>query len=106
MEKMSKICNPFYLAHASTKINVIPKDHIDYLISLKKSGFEPKVIYDIGCCVLHWSKVAKQIWPDAEIILFDAFDDAEFLYQASGHKYHIGVLGEIDGKIIKFQNSI
>lgn len=25
------------------------------------SGFEPRVIYDIGACVLHWARVAKEV---------------------------------------------
>ena len=77
-----------------------PKDHVDYLKNLKHNGFEPKVIYDIGSCVLHWTKEAERIWPNAEIYLFDAFDAAEFLYKP--YKYHIGVLGNQDGKEVKF----
>ena len=103
---MNKVINPFYLAYVSTKMNIIPKEHIDYLLTLKNSGFEPKVIYDIGCCVLHWTRIVKQIWPDAEIILFDAFEPANFLYEASGYKYNICVLGDVDGKQIKYYQNL
>lgn len=78
----------------------LPINHINYLLKLKNDGFEPKVIYDIGSCVLHWTNVAKKIWPDAKIILFDAFQPAEFLY--SGYDYHIGVLSNTDYNIVKF----
>lgn len=78
----------------------IPHNHIQYLQRLKDSGFEPKVIYDIGSCVLHWTKVARKLWPNATIILFDAFQPAEFLYK--GYDYHIGVLSNNDNDIVKF----
>lgn len=79
--------------------NVIPQPHVDHLWSLKKAGFEPKVIYDIGACVLHWTQVAKEIWPDAHIILFEANKEVEFLLQESGLQYHIGLLGKENGAL-------
>lgn len=78
----------------------LPLNHIQYLESLKAEGFEPKVIYDIGSCVLHWTHEAQKVWPRAKIILFDAFDRAQFLYK--GFDYFIGVLGDVDDKIVKF----
>lgn len=78
--------------------------HIDYLQELKRNGFEPKVIYDIGCCVLHWTNAVKHIWPDAQIVLFDAFNEAEFLYK--GYLYHVGVLGEKDGNVVSFFKNV
>jgi len=60
---------------------LIPRSHVDYLAKLKGSGVEPKVIYDIGACVLHWTNEASRIWPEAEIVAFEAMDSTEFLYQ-------------------------
>jgi FkbM family methyltransferase len=80
----------------------LPQKHIDYLQKLKDSGFEPKVIYDIGSCVLHWTNEAKNIWPNAKYVLFDAFEPAEFLYKEHNYDYFIGVLSDIDGKEVKF----
>jgi FkbM family methyltransferase len=88
-----------YLEYLSYAIPMKRK-HLKYLHSLKSAGFEPKVIYDIGACVLHWTKEAKILWPDAKIILFDAFAPAEFMYE--GYDYHIGVLSDTDGKEVKF----
>jgi hypothetical protein len=68
-------------------MNPLPENHFNYLIKLKKEGFEPKVIYDIGSCVLHWTNQAKKLWPDAKYILFDAFAPAEFLYKEYGYDY-------------------
>lgn len=77
--------------------------HIKFMNDLKeKENFNPKVIYDIGSCVMHWTNNAKKVWPDAQYILFDAFDTVEFLYKESGHKYHIGVLSDEDGKTVNF----
>ena len=81
-------------------IDALPNDHFNYLVKLKQSGFEPKVIYDIGACVLHWTRKAKELWPNATYILFDAFKPAEFLYQ--NYQYSIGVLSDTDGKTVKF----
>lgn len=78
----------------------LPKDHISYLHELKRGGFDPAVIYDIGSCVLHWTNVAQSIWPNAHIILFDAFAPAQFLY--TKHDHFIGVLSDVDGKMVRF----
>lgn len=82
------------------QLDPIPSDHVNFLQNLKNEGFEPKVIYDIGSCVLHWTKEAKRLWPDAKYILFDAFSSAEFLYE--DYDYHIGVLSDEDDKLLKF----
>lgn len=90
------------MTHISSS-NGLPESHIDYLIKLKEGGFEPKVIYDIGSCVLHWTNQAKKIWPNARYILFDAFSPAEFLYD--GYDYHIGVLSDEEKKVKFYQNN-
>ena len=79
-----------------------PQAQYNYLMNLKKSGFEPKVVYDIGCCVMEFTKTVLEIWPYTNVILFDAFDKAEFLYKESGLSYHVGVLSNTDGKEVKF----
>lgn len=84
----------------STLENQIPESHCDYLKQLKNSGFYPRVIYDIGACVLHWTKEAKKVWPDARIILFEANEAVEFLY--SGHEYFMGLLGDTDHRTVKY----
>ena len=80
----------------------IPSDHVAYLKRLKAEGFEPKVIYDIGSCVLHWTNAAKELWPDATFVLFDAFEEAEFLYK--GYDYHIGALSDEEKEVNFYQN--
>jgi FkbM family methyltransferase len=79
-----------------------PPAHIEYLNKLKEQGENPKVIYDVGACVLHWTDRVRNIWPGAEVIAFEAADVHEFLYQESGIKYHIGVLSSESGKEVDF----
>ena len=77
-----------------------PENHIKYLYKLKKNGFEPKVIYDIGCCVLQWPDIVKKLWPNAKIILFAAFTASEFLYK--DYDYFLGVLSDKNDMIVPF----
>jgi FkbM family methyltransferase len=81
---------------------LIPQDHVDYLTKLKASGVEPKVIYDVGACVLHWTNESQRIWPDAEYVVFEAMDSSEFLYKERGLGYHIGLLSDQNGKEVDF----
>jgi FkbM family methyltransferase len=95
-----------YLTHVSTS-SKLSNDHIKYLASLKESGFEPNVIYDVGACVLVWTQAAKELWPNAKYYVFDAFDKAEFLYKQWNLKYHIGVLSDKDDRDVEFyQNDL
>ena len=87
-----------------SKNDWLPYNHYMYLRNLKERGFEPKVIYDIGSCVLHWTNKAKEIWPDATYILFDGMREAEFLY--CGYQYHMGVLCDEDNKELKFYKNV
>lgn len=81
---------------------LIPKDHVDYLSELKAQGFEPRVIYDIGACVLHWTNESRRIWPNAETVAFEAMDSSEFLYKEQGLKYFMGTLSDVTGKEVEF----
>lgn len=83
-------------------MDIFPPEHVNYLISLKKDGVEPKVIYDIGSCVLHWTDRVKQIWPSAQIINFEAMDEVEPWYKSRELNYHIGVLSDKDYKQVEF----
>ena len=86
--------------------HTFPSCHIDYLNKLKNEfNIYPKVIYDIGACVLHWTQVAKNIWPDSKIYAFEAMDTVEFLYKEHKMDYHIGVLSDIDNKELTFYQS-
>jgi FkbM family methyltransferase len=80
----------------------IPQGHVAYLWKLKDDGFEPRVIYDIGACVLHWTTEAQIVWPDATIIAFEAMEHPRFIYEERGVPYHIGVLTDRDNVVLPF----
>lgn len=78
----------------------LPRDHVRYI---KQMDIKPKVIYDIGACVMHWTKEANRIWPESKIVMFDAMSHAEFLYKESGYEYYCGqAIGDVTGKVVDF----
>lgn len=82
---------------------LLPQLHYNYLIKMRDDlGISPKVIYDIGACVLHWTNPAKSIWPAADFTVFEAMNETEFLYKEAGLKYNLGILSATDGIEIPF----
>jgi FkbM family methyltransferase len=70
-------------------------------------NFYPRVIYDIGSQVLHWTRHAKNVWNDSDFYLFEAFEPAEMFYINTDFTYNIGLLSDVDNKEIKFyQNDL
>jgi FkbM family methyltransferase len=85
---------------------LLPQTHLNYLTKLRDTGVVPHVVYDIGACVLHWTNEARQLWPSAEFIAFEAMDASEFLYQEQNLRYSMGVLSNVDGaKVDFYQNN-
>jgi FkbM family methyltransferase len=78
----------------------LPKEQVEYLHSI--SDLKPRIVYDIGACVLHWERHAKAAWPDAKFVLFDAEPGVERILMESGHPYHIGLLTDRDGRQLDF----
>ena len=79
-----------------------PRDHVEYL---KQMNIQPKVIYDIGACVMHWTKEARKIWPDSKIIMFDAMNHAEFMYKESCLDYYCdGPVGDFTRWVKFYEN--
>lgn len=93
-----EISIPDRLKDLSNK-RLLPPIHVDYLKSLSIS---PKVIYDIGASVLHWTNEAKTIWPSAEYIVFEAMPECEFLYKENNLQYNIGVLSDRNDREVNF----
>jgi FkbM family methyltransferase len=84
-------------------MSLLPNDHYNYLVHMQQNlKVAPRVIYDIGACVLHWTNCAKRVWADAEYIAFEAMTAGEFLYQEAGMTYNIGLLSDQDGREIGF----
>lgn len=81
--------------------NLLPLTHVNYLEELK-NNLNPKVIYDIGACVLHWQREASRFWSQSQYYVFEAMDEPAFLYREKNLPYHCGVLTDRDGKIVDF----
>jgi len=86
----------------------LPEGHTEYLETIAKNGLKPKVIYDIGSCVLHWHDQAKRIWPEAKVIPFEAMSEVVDLYDDQGlDEYVVGaVLSNVDEKEIDFYQNL
>jgi FkbM family methyltransferase len=83
--------------------DLLPNTHKEYL---KSMNISPSVVYDIGACVMHWTKEAEKIWPTAEYYMFDAVDELDFLYKETNHMYHFGPLTDQDNKPLKFYKDV
>lgn len=88
--------------------NDIPADHRKYLDDLRNlKKIKPKVIYDIGSCVLNWTNYAKKLWPDSAFYQFEAMDMIDELYAEYGIKdYANVVLTDQDNKMISFYQNL
>lgn len=83
--------------------DLLPTAHSEYLKTL---DIEPKVIYDIGACVLHWTRKAKETWPAAEFYLLDAAQSVQPFLAKSNSEWAISVLSDTDGKVLDFYEDV
>lgn len=80
---------------------------IAILTRLKKLGFAPKVIYDIGSACCHWSIVVNRIFTDSKYHLFEPLAETDVSYKGFVEKYmpqfnwevHPIALGTEEGQI-------
>lgn len=86
--------------------NLLPTSHRNYLEKLRDTGTDPKVIFDIGACVLHWTNVAKKIWPNARYVAFDAIDETGPIMDHYGVEHFNVVLTDEDKRPIHFYQNI
>jgi FkbM family methyltransferase len=82
----------FFTRRRSAKLT-----HRNALTRLKSLGFAPAVTYDVGAYRGGWTKVAAQVFPDAQFVLFEANADHAAELAACGHKFFIAALGAGDG---------
>ena len=93
-----------YYEHLSG-VNMVPPQHIDYLYKMKyEQGFNPKVIYDIGSSVLHWSNFASWIWRGSKFYHMDGFDGYRSLYDKKKVDYAIEVLSDSVKEVTFYEN--
>lgn len=95
-----------YLNHFKSLHDWAPADHLEYLVKIKEVyKFEPEVVYDIGSCVLHWTKKASSVWPKSKFYLFEAMDTVKSLYDENNYEYSLNVLSDTDNKEVIFYQS-
>jgi FkbM family methyltransferase len=93
-----------FLRDLRTEIS-IPMQHKDFLLRQKVTGIMmPRVVYDIGACVLHWTDYAKELWPTADFYAFEAMSACKFLYDEEKIPSFVGVLGQ--GQEVDFYENI
>lgn len=86
---------------------LMPNTHVDYLRRIREEyNFVPKVVYDIGACVLHWTDAAKTVWNEPEYIAFEAMTATEFLYKERNMRYNVGLLSNQDGRELDFYENV
>jgi FkbM family methyltransferase len=71
--------------------------HQNALTRLRSLGFNPAVIYDIGAYRGGWTRVAAQVFPAAQFVLFEANRDHAAELAAGGHRHVIAALAGEDG---------
>ena len=72
---------------------------IKYLLFLRKIGFNPRVVYDVGAFNTSFANVIREVFPDARVILFDACKDN--CEKMVGYEYYNCCLGK-DNKDVDF----
>ena len=71
--------------------------HRNALMRLQSLGFAPAVAYDIGAYRGGWTRLAAEVFPQAQFVLFEANRDHAGELAASGRAHLIAALGEKDG---------
>lgn len=75
--------------------------YLNTCLYLRQNNFYPKNILDIGASVCQTADIMRQIWPVANILLFEGNNECEKLYQKLAYDYHIKLLGKYNG-VTKF----
>jgi FkbM family methyltransferase len=90
-----------YLHQVST-LDLLPEKHYNYIT---KMNVQPKIIYDIGACLLHWTKKAKTVWPNAQYFCFDALEVNGEIAKNKNVPFYVSVLSDADNKTVEFYQS-
>lgn len=87
--------------------HVIANDLFLSLQLLKKLGYAPDLVFDIGAYKGEWTKKAFNIFPSAQFLMIEAQDDKEHFLQKTTQSnraitYRIGLLGSSSSKEFPF----
>ena len=73
--------------------------YIKNCLMLKKNGFHPRRILDIGANVCQTADIMREVWPSADIMLFEGNENVEPLYIQKRFNYQIKLLGSFNGSV-------
>jgi FkbM family methyltransferase len=76
--------------------------HRNALARLASLGFAPDVIYDIGAYRGGWTRLAADVFPHAQFVLFEANRDHAAELAATGRRHVVAALGARDGETRAF----
>jgi FkbM family methyltransferase len=93
----SRMALSLWRAIASNKRKAQKLSHRNALTRLKSLGFAPRVIYDVGAYRGGWTRLAAEVFPDAQFVLFEANRDHAGELAATGRRHVIAALGGEDG---------
>jgi FkbM family methyltransferase len=96
------IKTPFERLLELANTRLLPTVHVEYLAKMKQDGHEPKVVYDIGACVLHWTREAVNIWPESKYFAFEAMEESAQIFDYFKVPHAIGLLSDEDGRELEF----
>lgn len=86
--------------------DTIPQAHKDFLRRLRDEAlFIPRVVYDLGACLLHWTKEATQIWPSAAFYCVDGFAEAKPLWDEARIDSSVSVLSDTEKEVLFYVNT-
>ncbi len=84
--------------------NLFPENHVNYLRNI---NYTPKVIYDIGACVLHWTDKARTVWSNAKYYAFEAMSAPKFIYETANLAgYYNGIVTDVDNKTVEYYENV
>jgi FkbM family methyltransferase len=80
------------------------------LQNIKRLGYAPNFVFDIGAYEGDWAIEFSEVFPDSKIFMFEAQEEKENILQNvkkqyPNFDYHIGLLSAIDGKAYSFSKS-
>jgi FkbM family methyltransferase len=70
---------------------------VKYMLFLRRIGFKPRVVYDVGAYNTSFANVVKEVFPDTRIILFDACKDN--CEKMVGYEYYNVCLGDTNNEV-------
>lgn len=75
-------------------------------VYLKKNGFKPKNILDIGANICETADICRLVWPVSNILLIEANKNCEYLYKQKNYNYLIRLLGSYNGECAFYKTKV